>query len=387
MPTLTLILGVHRSGTSLLSLGLQAAGVSAGAFNDIREPDNPLGYGEHHEVRNFNDRLLAHLGVSWDNWGFRASETDFSQLPFAPWIAEASALLKTLFPGDGPYVLKDPRVSSLAPFWERVVPEAGFELRRILILRDPREVAESQRLRVIRRPREFPVIADAEPMAALWAIIMSEVLTAITDDNTLLVRHADLLADPKTTLAAAAAFAGAGDFDDAIAAFAAEHVLASLYRSRAKPGRMGSWMRSATSIFDALVALGAPHRLTVAEARHVMHDRVRLQQMMRGLSAARQSIARMRAVHAEQQARINALTALTWELAQLSAGLPHANVEDAMTKAFQLARSRNFCIDGFASDKENDTTPLLDVADPQLQEWLRSSLPDFRRFGLVSKLR
>ena len=68
----TLILGVHRSGTSLLTQGLVAAGAVVGEFADIRDPDNPDGYLEHPEVRVFNDRLLAVLGASWDNWGFRA---------------------------------------------------------------------------------------------------------------------------------------------------------------------------------------------------------------------------------------------------------------------------------------------------------------------------
>jgi hypothetical protein len=386
MAILTLVLGVHRSGTSLLSLGLQAAGISAGSFNDNPDPDNPLGYGEHHKVRNFNDRLLVHLGASWDNWGFRASNIDFSQQKFSSWIAEGAALLKSLFPGAGPFLLKDPRIASLAPFWERVVAHAGFELRRILVVREPAEVAESQRIRVRRRPREFPVIADAEPMAALWTVTMSELLAAIPDDDTLLLRYSDVLADPVATLAAAATFAGAEGCDDAVATFAAENVLPSLYRSRAGPGSIGPWMRSATSIFDALVAPGTPRRLTVAEARRVMTDRDRMHQMMRGLSAARQSIARLRALHEEQQARINALCALTWELAQLSAGVPRASVEEAMGRAFHLARNRNFCNDGFTSGTGSAGTPLLDVSEARLREWIKATLPDFQRFGLESKL-
>ncbi len=121
MRTIILILGVHRSGTSLLTHGLAAAGASPGTFDDIRDANNPDGYAEHPKVRHFNDRLLAHLGASWDNWGFRASEVDFDSPALAPWREEAATILRDIFEGPGPFVLKDPRIATLAPFWEGVV--------------------------------------------------------------------------------------------------------------------------------------------------------------------------------------------------------------------------------------------------------------------------
>lgn len=91
-----------------------AAGADAGSFADVRDPDNPDGYAEHPAVRVFNDRLLAHLGASWDNWGFRAGQVDWEAPALAPWRDEAVALLRAAFPGDGPFVLKDPRCATLA---------------------------------------------------------------------------------------------------------------------------------------------------------------------------------------------------------------------------------------------------------------------------------
>jgi hypothetical protein len=229
---INLVIGVHRSGTSLLTQGLVEAGARLGNFSDSFDLDNPRGYFEHKEVVRFNERLLSHLGVSWDNWGFRASELDIRAPALATWREEAADILRAAFVGSGPFILKDPRIASLASFWERVVPDAGFKLRRILILRDPAEVAESQRQRVVRRPLEFPVIADVEPMAALWAVTMSEVLGALSDDETLLVSHASLLTDPVPTLSTAAAFAGLSTNPREITRFAAEGVKKDLYRSR-----------------------------------------------------------------------------------------------------------------------------------------------------------
>jgi hypothetical protein len=47
MPLLTLVLGVHRSGTSLLTLGLRALGADLGSAAEERDADNPDGYAEH----------------------------------------------------------------------------------------------------------------------------------------------------------------------------------------------------------------------------------------------------------------------------------------------------------------------------------------------------
>jgi hypothetical protein len=142
--TLSLILGVHRSGTSLLAHGLWALGADAGAFQDVRDPDNPDGYAEHPAVHAFNDQLLAHLGASWDSWGLRARAVDWDAAELLPWRDQAVANLRDAFLGPGPLVLKDPRCATLAPFWECAVPAAGFDLRRILILRDLAQVAEGQ---------------------------------------------------------------------------------------------------------------------------------------------------------------------------------------------------------------------------------------------------
>lgn len=301
---LCLILGIHRSGTSLLTQGLVAAGAVAGEFNDFRDADNPEGYREHPQIRTLNNRLLTHLGASWDNWGFRASAVDFTIPTMGPWRDEAIQVLQTAFPGTGPFVLKDPRCATLLPFWQSVIPAAGFDLRSIVLLRDPVEVAESQMQRVARRPYEFPVIASAESMAALWSVTMQEVLTARADDRTLLVHHADLLADPANTLAAAAEFAGCAPSEDALAEFALNGVKPALYRARASDAArpVGPWMTAATGLFTALASTGAPRLLSRTEANHIAAAQVPLLNMMQTLDAARESIARLLAVHQAREA-------------------------------------------------------------------------------------
>lgn len=298
---LILVLGVHRSGTSLLTQGLRAAGVSAGDFEDIEDVDNPTGYGEHPGIRQFNDRLLAHLGASWDNWGFRASQAGLDRPELEPWRAEAGAILRSSFEGPGPFVVKDPRIATLLPFWERAIPAAGFVLRRLLILRDPAEVAESQIQRVVRRPTEFPVIDAPEPMAALWAVTMHEVLSALATDDTLVLRHADLVRDPARVLRRAAEFAGAPNPAGA-EAFATERADPQLYRARLEGGVPdGSWMSLARRMFDALAPSAEAGVLTAAEARRIVRAQRTLATQMKGLPAVRDSIQRLLEIAARRK--------------------------------------------------------------------------------------
>ncbi|OYW59600.1 MAG: hypothetical protein B7Z31_05580 [Rhodobacterales bacterium 12-65-15] len=349
---LTLIHGVHRSGTSLLTQGLRALGAEAGEFADTYDRDNPQGYAELPAVRHFNDRLFAHLGASWDNWGFRAGLVDWDATDLAPWRKEAAALLQAAFVGPGPFVLKDPRCATLTPFWDRVVPEAGFALRRILILRDPAEVAESQRQRVLRRPSEFPVIAEAEPMAALWAVTMHEFLQAVSDDQTLVVGHARLLAAPGETLAIAATFAGLVPDPAEVARFAAAGVKPELYRSRPVAshagGREGVWMQAARALFADLTRAGTPRALPMAEARSIAGAQTRLAALMPGLSAVQSTIARMQAVEAERRARYDGLNLLIWSLAPFAAHASADALDSAIDRGLAQAESFDLARGNFA---------------------------------------
>lgn len=349
---LTLVHGVHRSGTSLLTQGLRAVGAQAGEFVDSCDPDNPQGYSEHPAVRRFNDRLLAWLGVKWDNWGFRAGLVDWDATDLGPWRDEAASILAAAFSGPGPFVLKDPRCTTLAPFWDRMVPLAGFALRRILILRDPAEVAESQRQRVQRRPHEFPVIAEAEPMAALWAVTMHEFLRAVSDDSTLLVSHAGLLAAPGKTLAAAAAFAGlVPDLAD-VARFAAEGVKPDLYRARPiaphPGGKDGVWMQAARALFADMTRADAPRVLPMAEARSIAGAQTVIAALLPGLPAVQSTIARMEVVATERGSRFDGLNQLIWSLAPLGARAPAAALDSAIDRGMALAESTDLARYNFA---------------------------------------
>ncbi len=133
---------MHRSGTSALTRVLSLHGLAPPAQEMPPAKDNPRGFWEPPAVQLFNDRLLERLGRSWDDprpprlEELRASER-------AALEEEALATLATEFPGDAPFVLKEPRMPRLLPFWLPVLARFGAAPRVVMPVRNPLEVAAS----------------------------------------------------------------------------------------------------------------------------------------------------------------------------------------------------------------------------------------------------
>lgn len=140
--TAVLVVGMHRSGTSATAGVLHHAGVDFGERLLPGRADNPKGFFEHEEVWQVHEDLLRRLGSSWD---------DLRPLPASWTTADAcqdarqriQALLSQEF-GSAPCVgIKDPRLSRLFPLWHDVLRDASFDVRVVLAVRHPFEVARS----------------------------------------------------------------------------------------------------------------------------------------------------------------------------------------------------------------------------------------------------
>ena len=75
LTSLVLVLGMGRSGTSLLTGLLSLCG--AGLPDDLLAPDaaNTKGYFEPVDVLGINERFLKSLGTSWFDTSFRRADT------------------------------------------------------------------------------------------------------------------------------------------------------------------------------------------------------------------------------------------------------------------------------------------------------------------------
>jgi hypothetical protein len=191
-----LIVGMHRSGTSLLMKLLEEAGFHVGAPADFHPPTahDPEGYREHLAVWQLDEEILAAAGAAWD----RPQEFDATRL--APKVAESFVARATEFvermdreAGDRRWVIKDPRLCLTLPLWLRAL-DAARETRPtrfVLPLRRPLEVARSLEAR-----DELPLPAGL----ALWEAYHRAALAVLPLDGTATLSHADLQADPATSL-------------------------------------------------------------------------------------------------------------------------------------------------------------------------------------------
>jgi len=66
-PKEIIILGMHRSGTSMLSGMLDRLGINMGDDQPGRQLSNPLGHFEDGDLLNLNELILAKAGGSWHN--------------------------------------------------------------------------------------------------------------------------------------------------------------------------------------------------------------------------------------------------------------------------------------------------------------------------------
>ncbi len=134
------IIGMHRSGTSMIARLLNLCGLDLGPPEQLMEPSetNPMGYFENVSFTyEIDDALLAHLGGSWDNpplfkegWEYDAS---LEQI-----VLKAKDQMK-IFSNSPTWGWKDPRATILLPFWKLLIPD----LRFVICVRSPLEIAKS----------------------------------------------------------------------------------------------------------------------------------------------------------------------------------------------------------------------------------------------------
>jgi hypothetical protein len=191
------VLGMHRSGTSLLTRILNLIGIALGPDEILTsEPvaSNSKGYWENSKLTDINDQILARFGGRWDTpptmpprWETTAAVADLK--------VQAQQLVQDHF-GDAPlWGWKDPRTCLTLPFWQELFPS----MRYLLCLRNPREVANSLATR-----DQFPI----EKSMRLWLMYVSSALNYSRDKSRLLVFYEDLVADGLGQLPRLAEFVG-----------------------------------------------------------------------------------------------------------------------------------------------------------------------------------
>ena len=114
-PPCVIVLGMHRSGTSLLTGSLEAAGLNLGDVNHAA-PFNRKGNKENESIRSFHNELLAKNDASWDRPPKRQIRWE------RPDEERARSLVEPYVRSARTWGFKDPRTIWMVEGWLRLLP-------------------------------------------------------------------------------------------------------------------------------------------------------------------------------------------------------------------------------------------------------------------------
>ena len=138
--TIVFVVGMHRSGTSMLTKILNICGMNIGSDDELipAHESNPKGHFEHIDFLNINIEILELLDgntfvlpVVKENWEFDSK--------LNPLLEKAKKIVDRM---NQKYILwgvKDPRFSFTLPFWKRLIPN----MKIIIPVRNYRNVCAS----------------------------------------------------------------------------------------------------------------------------------------------------------------------------------------------------------------------------------------------------
>lgn len=178
-----IVIGMHRSGTSVLARLLNMMGVYFGPEGSSTgaNAENPKGFWERTEVRSLNDQVLFAAGCDWN----RVARFELAKVPaeaLADFRNKARRLILDM-DAHRPWLIKEPRLCLLMSLW-RPLLEIPVCLH---VVRDPREVALS-----LERRNQIPVGVGK----ALWARYVGDSLRDAQGMPMVHVRYEDMMANP-----------------------------------------------------------------------------------------------------------------------------------------------------------------------------------------------
>jgi hypothetical protein len=200
-PTIFLVLGVHRSGTSVITRSLEAFNIDLGAELLGPAADNAKGFFEDKAIVDLDQTLLRLAGGAWDRpWHV---DTDLlRRLSTSKYGKAASIVVRSKLRKSSRVGFKDPRMCILLPFWIPVLQTLDVPVYCIIALRHPLSVAKS-----LRRRNHLAISVGVR----LWSTYMLEaVANAAALWPCSIVEYEALLGDPESELNRMAVLFGCG---------------------------------------------------------------------------------------------------------------------------------------------------------------------------------
>jgi hypothetical protein len=137
-----LVLGMHRSGTSAVARVTNLLGADLPRVVMGPNRGNERGHWEPERLVACHDRLLQRLGSRWNDWQ-RLDTVGLSADTLADFKRELSELIDADYSQSRFFVLKEPRLCRLVPFYAQLLREKDIEPRYLLAVRNPLAVIHS----------------------------------------------------------------------------------------------------------------------------------------------------------------------------------------------------------------------------------------------------
>ena len=184
MKRLVLVVGVGRSGTSLLAGILGQLGFHIPQPEVVADETNPKGFGEPRWVVDFHTRLMRRLRVIV----FDARPVAFEKTASVDDDEELRAWLAGELAQADDLVVKDPRIGWFLGLWQRCCDQLGARTSQITMLRHPAEILASAR-------KNYGNWQSDASRAAAWLNVMLETERSTRGAPRVYIRYEDLLAD------------------------------------------------------------------------------------------------------------------------------------------------------------------------------------------------
>src|SRR4051812_45793513 len=185
---LVLVVGVGRSGTSLLTGILGQLGFHVPQPEVEADDTNPRGFSEPRWAVDFHSRLLRARRVTVNDSRPGAFEATATAADDDATLAELRAWLEGELAGADAVVVKDPRTGWFLPLWTRGSSDLGVEARYATMLRHPAEILASA-------AKSYGDWQSPASRAAAWINITLETERATRGSRRAFVRYEDLLDD------------------------------------------------------------------------------------------------------------------------------------------------------------------------------------------------
>ncbi len=188
---LIIVLGMHRSGSSVMTKGLNVLGVDLGdRLLPPIEGVNDKGFFEDIDILALNIEIFQAIGSDWHCLA-PIEPRDVENLHQQGYFLRAVDLLRQKTKNIPIFGFKDPRIAKLLPFWQPIFTHCGFDISYVLAIRNPLSVAKS-----LAKRDGF----SHEKSYLLW---LGHVLTSVAHTEAyrrVLVNYDSLLDAPQTTL-------------------------------------------------------------------------------------------------------------------------------------------------------------------------------------------